>query len=387
MTAPGERRYLAAADLLRVFSVGLVGWFHIWQQSWLDPGFSCGAVWIDLQRIARHGYMPVDLMLLLSGFLLYLPRARRVRAGRESESLRAFYGRRALRILPSYLFCLAVMLAAACAGGPAPGSPPVWADLLAHLTFTQTFFRSTYLWSSFNVVLWTLAVEAQFYLLFPFLARAFARRPALVWGGMTAAALLCRGLLVSREDISVLLNQLPCMLDLYAFGMLAAHLLARWEEKRRLPWLCAAGAAACLAGILLVLWNQHGADNRALQQEQLLWRLPLAALGGGFLLLGGLGPPVLDRALGNPVTRFLSGISYNFYIWHQPVAVWLKKWHIPAYVTEMPQKSEGRLWQEKYTALCFAGALLAAVLATYLVEKPACRLAAALRRREPAREP
>ena len=58
-----EKTYIAAADLLRVFCVGMVAWFHIWQQSWLDPGFRLGGMHIDLQRIVRRGYMGVDLML------------------------------------------------------------------------------------------------------------------------------------------------------------------------------------------------------------------------------------------------------------------------------------------------------------------------------------
>ena len=102
MTA--ERRpYLAAADVLRVFAVGLVAWFHIWQQSWLDPGFRLASQWIDLQSVVRRGYMMVDLMLLLSGFLLYVPYARRLRQGKKPLDVIAFYKKRLWRILPSYL--------------------------------------------------------------------------------------------------------------------------------------------------------------------------------------------------------------------------------------------------------------------------------------------
>ena len=46
MSAPEERR-LAAADALRVAAVFLVGWFHIWQQSWLDPGFRIGEYYVN----------------------------------------------------------------------------------------------------------------------------------------------------------------------------------------------------------------------------------------------------------------------------------------------------------------------------------------------------
>ena len=103
-------------------------------------------------------------------------------------------------------------------------------------------------------------------------------------------------------------------------------------------------------------------------------RLPLAVLGFGFLWCGGQWSAPLGRAVGNPGIRFLSAISYNFYIWHQYLAVKLKEWHIPPYAAlDLPQRYEGRLWQQKYTAICFLSALALAALVTYLWEKPIAR--------------
>ena len=73
---PGGRDYLAAADILRVISIGLIGWYHIWQQSWLDPGFKLFNHYVNLQNVVRHGYLMVDIVLVISGFLLILPHAR-----------------------------------------------------------------------------------------------------------------------------------------------------------------------------------------------------------------------------------------------------------------------------------------------------------------------
>ena len=171
----------------------------------------------------------------------------------------------------------------------------------------------------------------------------------------------------------MLFNQLPCMLDLYALGMLSAHLLAM-TEGRRGSVLAALGSLLCLGGILWVLWIQAPADNRDLNQWQMNWRFPLGALGAAFLWCGGHWPARLNAAAGNPLTRFLSGISYNFYIWHQYLAVKLKAWHIPPYVSQMPQMTEGTAWKRAYTAACLAAALGAAVLFTYGVERPAARL-------------
>lgn len=372
MTAPRGKKYIAAADFLRVFAVGLVACFHIWQQSWLDPGFRVLGLRVDLQRIIRRGYMGVDLMLLLSGFLLYLPVARAARRGEPMPSVRDFYARRLRRIVPSYLAAILIALGFTFVYGPDWGSAPRALDLLAHLTFTHTFWRGTYIWTSLNVGLWTLAVEMQFYLLFPWIARRFRESPWLTFCVMTAAGLLCRLTIARLDDVTMLFNQLPCMLDLYALGMLSAHFLSIREEKGG-HWLSVPGAAACLAGILWVLWIQNTRDNRDLNQWQMIWRFPLGALGAGFLFCGGLWPKWLDRAAGNPLTKYCAAISYNFYIWHQYLAVKLKQWNLPAYVTEMPQRDEGRAWQGRYTLLCFAVAFAAATLFTYLLEKPAAR--------------
>ena len=78
--------------------------------------------------------------------------------------------------------------------------------------------------------------------------------------------------------------------------------------------------------------------------------------------------------MSNRVVRFLSGISFNFYIWHQWLAVQLKQWRIPPYLAaENPNQAGEMPWQLHYTLLCFAAAILVATLVTYLVEKPAAK--------------
>ena len=88
--------------------------------------------------------------------------------------------------------------------------------------------------------------------------------------------------------------------------------------------------------------------------------------------------------LSNPLTRFLSGISFNFYIWHQFLAVQLKKLRIPPYTGSSPNQEGQQPWQSRYTLCCFAAAIIASVLITYLVEKPCARLikSCAARRKE-----
>lgn len=66
---PASERYVPVADGLRALCVGVVMWFHIWQQSWLNPSI----LGEDFNWLVRSGYMLVEPLLTLSGFLLFLP--------------------------------------------------------------------------------------------------------------------------------------------------------------------------------------------------------------------------------------------------------------------------------------------------------------------------
>ena len=93
-------------DGFRVLMVGIVAWFHFWQQSWLTPHIGT----YSLDYLVRAGYMCVDGTILLSAFLLFLPYARSRVEGRPLPSVRNFYRRRVMRIVPSYLFVTFLML-------------------------------------------------------------------------------------------------------------------------------------------------------------------------------------------------------------------------------------------------------------------------------------
>ena len=126
------------------------------------------------------------------------------------------------------------------------------------------------------------------------------------------------------EDTTFYVNQLPGMLDLYACGMGAGLLYIRLSQRELsggLRWALALGALLALAGMMQLLYPGVIGDYDALRRQQLVYRLPLGLLGGCFLLCGCLGPAGLNRVLGNPLTRFFAAISYNFYIWHQFLAV------------------------------------------------------------------
>ena len=374
LPAPTRPEHSDAADFLRVFCVGFVGWYHIWQQSWLNPDLHIGRGYIRFYPLVSCGYMFVDLMLLLSGFLLMLGFLNG-RDRRPSD----FYVSRAARVLPSYWLCLGVLLFAFALPQKLYASQrEMWGDLLPHLTFTHNFFYYSYLNTKLNVALWTLAVEVQFYVLFPWLGRAFEKKPILTYLGMTAFSLFVRFRLCLREeDVSLFFNRLGAMLDVYANGMLAALLYVRLcgkPDSAWRAWLSTALTVCACIGIYCILDRQMAADGMTeLHRGQMTWRYPLSLLGSVFLVCGSRSIRGLRVLFSNRATHFLSGLSFNFYIWHQFLAVRLKKWRIPPYTGDAPNMEGQQPWQRTYTLKCFCAALLAAVLATYLIEKPCAR--------------
>lgn len=360
----------AGADAARVLAVGLVGWYHIWQQSWVSPG--------PLEPLVRGGYVWVDMMILLSAFCLTLPYAFDWVQGRPFRGCAGFYRRRLVRILPGYYLCLGVHFAVALAAGGADWR--LAGDLAAHLTLTQTWFMQSYWFTRLGGALWTVGVLAGFYLLFPALIRWFCRSPLAVLGALTAVqagfGLFVWGL--SGNDYLMAFNQLPAFAGVLGLGMAGALLYAKAAAffAGRLRWLFAAGAALALGAIFGLVKTSllDAADNR---RWQLAFRMPLAGLFLALLLC-----LCLCMGQSGGLLRWLAGASYGFYLWHQSLAVWLKQARIPFWQGDVPPNQTGdAAWMAKYNLLCW-GAALAVAAAVQLAEK---QLAArAKQRREKA---
>ena len=359
--------------------------FHIWQQSWLTPAFTVGGRYITLDPLLRSGYMWVDAMLMLSGFLLYLPYAASAEDGKPAPRILPFYKKRVLRIVPSYYLCVLIMLvfvALPKKSYDVNGALSWWRmgrDLLAHGTFTHTLFQFSYTGSPLNGSLWTLGVEMQFYLIFPFLGRLFRRWPTQVYLCMLAAALCYREWVRVQPDSTLIFNQLPGQLEAYANGMLAAGvytaLKRRMKQDRWTRLLFTAVLCIAVCGIWQLVKGQaacNGYDK--IRMGQMDRRFAMSGLCA-ICLLGLLyGARPLRLIFGNRFTAFLSAVSFQFYMWHQVFAVQLKEWHIPASETETPWIMGEYNWQLLYTALCFAGALAISTLVTYVFERPIARL-------------
>ena len=375
------RSRIPELDGLRVLMIFIVSWYHIWQQSWLRPYIGN----YSLDYLVRSGYVWVDGTVLLSCFLLFLPWARAMADGTPAPETKYFYYRRFRRVVPGYYFITLTVLLAIALPWELYDSPQFLVkDLATHLTFTFTFFYDTYVATPLGAAGWTLAILVQGYLLYPLIARAIMKKPAVTLGLM---AVVCFGFrawcIWSLGDFTMVVNQLLNFLDVYVIGIGAAMIYVRLEKRRELrngktSWKWQAVATVLFLAVFWLLLNllkrQAASPNYAeIQKRQMMFR-PLFGLCFAALALSApfsLMP--LRRLLGNPVTKFLGGISMNYYLIHQTVTVHLKRLGIPWSASDEPHMSGELQWQMKYTWLCFGLSVLLAVIVTYAVEKPAAK--------------
>ena len=392
MTRQPAAKRIPELDGWRVLMLLLISWYHFWQQSWLSPDIHLGRMTVSLTPYVRVGYMMVDGMILLSSFVLFLPYARHMVYAAPLPRAVPFYARRACRVLPSYYVYLTAMAMLTPFGRYATRGD-MWTDLLRHVTFTHTFFTASYLHSPLGMLVWTIGIEVQAYLFFPFLAAAATKKPAVTWPLMTGAAFLYRALVMRNlQDFAMVVNQLPSFLDVYALGMLCAYLytlIAETAKKKRLLRVLFTLLSVC-AVVLIAILLQHQAresGQAAMHIGQMTRRFPLALLLGCLFLSSALGLRPSRAMLNNGGMAFLAGVTLNYYLWHNAVALLLKRWRFPPYTNPLPNQAYEFLWQTRYSYLCFLLSVSLSVLLTHAVEKPCAQALtklSILKRRSPA---
>jgi peptidoglycan/LPS O-acetylase OafA/YrhL len=378
-----ETGHIDVLDGIRALAVLGVLWFHFWQQNWIMPYLRLPFLkalglptTISLDFLPRAGFLFVDLMLFLSAFCLFLPYARAALDKTALPETRVFFKKRIARIVPSYYFSVLVILfAVSIPSGAYRSLQDCLGDLIPTLTFTQTLFPNILLGTKLNGVLWTAAIEMQFYLFFPLLARWFTKKPVWTYLGMVAISLLyLRGFALNNVDsIRTTVNQLPAFFGVFANGMAFSYLFALLARhaKRSVQM-----SALALCGLITGIWLLTGMLKAAPQVDPVhVWqaenRFRLSLVFALIVMSSALTFRGVRILFSNTVMRFLAAISYNLYIWHQWIAVKFKEWRIPYWSGETPPNMTGdRTWQWTYTALIMIAAFSAAILATYLVEKP-----------------
>ena len=167
---------LPGLDTLRAAAIAWVLLFHSYLIGGLGDGYGL---------LQWSGWMGVDLFFVLSGYLIGTQVLQALsRTG--TLDFPTFYARRFVRILPAFFVVLALYELWA-AWPETPGMQPLW----QFLTFTFNLQYDNGDNYAFSHV-WSLCVEEHFYLVFPFLAFALTRKPA-VWKFATVASVVVVG--------------------------------------------------------------------------------------------------------------------------------------------------------------------------------------------------
>jgi peptidoglycan/LPS O-acetylase OafA/YrhL len=292
-----------------------------------------------------------------------------------------FYKRRAARILPSYyvsifivLFCFALPLSEYASG------TAFWKDFIPHLFFVHNFFPEAHIYTKLNGALWTVAIEMQFYLLFPLLARCFQKKPVLTYAGMVAVGLISSDWISAHYDTlnqSMYVNHTLTFFSVFANGMLGAWAYVSINKERvrtkaeETFFLLLAIGGMGIFKVMCEHRSRYVSDTR----WQVDYRFLLSLLFLLILFSVIMSETYFQWVLGNRFMKFLAGLSFNLYICHQYISVKLKHFRIPHWEGDIPPNQLGdKPWMWKYLILCIVVSFAVAVFMTYVVEKPLAKL-------------
>ena len=311
--------YRPQLDGLRAFAV-LCTMIHHW-----IPDVIFWKTWFPF------GVAGVRLFFVLSGFLItgiLLDQRRAIESGRQTAgpSLRNFFLRRVVRLVPAFYIFLLV--------GSLLDLGALRETLLWHLPYLSNLgmiLDGRWLPGIFH--LWSLAVEEQFYIVWAFVVLFVPRKflvPTVISAVMIAPAFRGAGVAAGWADMTISFNPIACLDTLGMGSLLAVLFRGEWGERGeriREPLL-----KACLyIGVPLVLASILGerhygeefrrAVNLPLQEFALAlvftWLVARAAVGFR-------GP--VGKLLENPVIVSMGMMSYAIYLFHPIVAKGVVRW-------------------------------------------------------------
>jgi peptidoglycan/LPS O-acetylase OafA/YrhL len=320
----------------------------------------------SLMGFLPGGFVGVDIFFVLSGFLITTLLVEEwTRSG--TISLKRFYARRALRLLPA----LFLLLVASCAYAALFQSHETAAVTCREAIWVLFYFANWMLTIEHAVGsldhAWSLSVEEQFYFVWPVVLLSLLRLGVRRERVLLLLALLIIGSAAWRAALwhsGAHYLRLYYGSDARADALLIGCVLGLLFSWNLLPTVAGARVArraSALVAIvflaIIALWVPH--DSAFLYAGG----FTLIALSAAAVLAGALGSRS-EGILGSPVLVWIGRISYSLYLWHYPVFHVLRV-----------ERFDSFGWSPMLVqALRFTAAFVAACASFYLVERPFLRL-------------
>jgi len=306
-------------------------------------------------RLVPGGFIGVDIFYVISGYLITGLILREIEKTGTLD-LRSFYQRRIKRLLPTSVFVLFVTAIFAWIL-----FPPITRDALGRDLFAAAAYISNYLFAWWQndyqnlnatpspfIHYWSLAVEEQFYIVWPlfilFLAR-YGKKIVLAGIAITTLLSLLFSIYLTQVAPIWAFYSLPTRAWELGFGALLLFLPETKKKIRILPWLG-------FFGIALSSFNFN--ENTAFPGKNAL----VPVLATVFLMASiKYWPPLFNDLANSRLSQWLGAISYPLYLWHWPALV-------------LPSSAMGRPLRFYERFLCI---LLTIVLAHYTskyIEEP-----------------
>ncbi len=307
-------RHIPALDGLRGTAILMVLFFHLF---WSNSSPTGNLLVRFVAQLRTTCWIGVDLFFVLSGFLL---------TGILYDTLssahffRNFYGRRSLRIFPLYYAFLFVVIAISYAQGY-----HWFGGIFYYLTYTVSLLWNGVAYTTAPWVkishFWSLAIEEQFYMVWPLLMFALRtkRRIAGAIVVLALTALLVRTYLVvsgaTVHNPYSVYSWSPARFDtLLLGGLLALAIRSRFRgEVLRWAWL----VFVCGASVLTAYGFWHGSFDALTDGVVATIGLSVLGVTGAALVAASLTrTSIFSAFFSNPVLRFFGRYSYGLYVYH-----------------------------------------------------------------------
>lgn len=318
---PRAGRHIPALDGIRAVAILLVIPHNVDVMSTSYPVFDYPAA-----ALLHAGWIGVQLFFVLSGFLIS---SNLLDSRGSSHFFSAFFARRALRILPLYFTVLGVVVILAPALLPIP---QLLRDTLPHQVWlwiflsnwTEPYGGGVYGLSHF----WSLAVEEQFYLLWPLVV--FCCGPRILLGVclvLTGGALVARTVLLAAHFPHEALYMFTiCRMDALALGAAAACLVRIPAALARISKMTRMIAWSAATVFLITVFATRGLAAYDIRAQSVGYTL-LALTFTLTLLLTVLPAKGIVatamRILGSTTLRPIGRYSYGMYVLHLPLHVFV----------------------------------------------------------------